>query len=279
MTTTSAPAIAALLRRHGFNPVAPADHNREGLKVRQSATGRVRVTADLDSKSAANRMADDAHATLARNGYDVSDIDRDSAAFYVTATPVEADARAMTAPAPTYGCVQHIERGPECGPDCDEMTRAWNAQAVEAPAPATVSVEVDDQCANCGLPLSDHDRHERAFCETAHRQHLAQMAATQLAPYVGQPATINLWSDAQAAVVVKTSPKSILVQRVAIDEDNGRRINDPNEPLPCWAYEGMVDVPLQHCKPERYTWRNNAYRNGSISVTLGRSVTVRDYRH
>lgn len=26
----------------------------------------------------------------------------------------------------TYECVQHIERGPYCGPDCDAMTREWN---------------------------------------------------------------------------------------------------------------------------------------------------------
>lgn len=25
-----------------------------------------------------------------------------------------------------YECIQHIERGPYCGPDCDEMTRQWN---------------------------------------------------------------------------------------------------------------------------------------------------------
>ena len=27
----------------------------------------------------------------------------------------------------SYGCVQHIERGEFCGPDCEAMTRQWNA--------------------------------------------------------------------------------------------------------------------------------------------------------
>jgi hypothetical protein len=35
---------------------------------------------------------------------------------------------------PAYGCVQHIERGPECGPDCEELTASY------ALTPATVTL-------------------------------------------------------------------------------------------------------------------------------------------
>jgi hypothetical protein len=51
----------------------------------KNSGNRVRVQADLDSDSAANRMADDAQFTLALAGYAVTEIDRDAAAFYVEA--------------------------------------------------------------------------------------------------------------------------------------------------------------------------------------------------
>lgn len=26
----------------------------------------------------------------------------------------------------TYECIQHIEIGPECGPECERLTKIWN---------------------------------------------------------------------------------------------------------------------------------------------------------
>lgn len=37
------------------------------------------------------------------------------------------------APAPAYACVQHITRGPECGPECDRLTARYRAPAPARP--------------------------------------------------------------------------------------------------------------------------------------------------
>lgn len=106
---------------------------------------------------------------------------------------------------------------------------------------------------------------------------------TQPAPYVGQPATINLYSDTRPAVVVKVNPKSVVVQAVEVDEATKRRVNDEREPYPCWAWDGDVTKPVG--EPERFMLRGHSdkgspiYRNGSIGLTLGRSVKITDYRY
>jgi hypothetical protein len=95
-------------------------------------------------------------------------------------------------------------------------------------------------------------------------------------PYVGMPATINLYSDTFAAVVVKVNAKSIKVARVETD-GNPVRINSERELFPCVAEQGILDKIIG--EPERYAKVGERYRNGSISVTLGKSVKVTDYRY
>lgn len=109
------------------------------------------------------------------------------------------------------------------------------------------------------------------------------MTATVL-PAVGTPATIWLYSDAVAAVVTRVSAKSVTVQRVKTDPDSQKRINDDREPYPCFSWEGQVDEPIEGSAPQRFRLVSVAedgtprYRNGSISLSLGRSVQVTDYR-
>lgn len=94
---------------------------------------------------------------------------------------------------------------------------------------------------------------------------------------VGMPATIHLYSDSVAAVVVKINAKSIVVRRVERDEDSKRRVNDEREPWPCFAWDGILDQPIGN--PERYgVLDNGRITNGSISVTVGRSISRTDYR-
>lgn len=101
-------------------------------------------------------------------------------------------------------------------------------------------------------------------------------------PTVGMPATVHLYSDSQAAVVVKVNPKSVLVARVATDVSSRRRLNSEREPFPCWAEDGILTEVVG--VPERYMRREHedgrvSYRNGSIGITLGKSVSVTDYRY
>jgi hypothetical protein len=106
-------------------------------------------------------------------------------------------------------------------------------------------------------------------------------APADQAPYVGMPATINLFSDKMAAVVVKINKKSIVVQRVEIDPSATYRINAEAEPFPALATPGILDRPIG--EPERYSkiegHYGTRYANGSISVTLGRSISLTDYRY
>lgn len=101
-------------------------------------------------------------------------------------------------------------------------------------------------------------------------------------PVVGAPATIHLYNDTMAAVVVRVNKKSITVARVATDRNTLTRINSEREPFPCLAEEGILTEVIGD--PERYTMSVKrdgtlAYRNGSISVTLGKSVRITDYRY
>ncbi len=103
-------------------------------------------------------------------------------------------------------------------------------------------------------------------------------------PYVGQPATIHLYTDSVAAVVTKVNPKSIIVCSVPVIEGSRRRVNDEAEPFPCWAEDGDVDAPAdKRGTPERFTIvqteRGTRYGVGSIRVTLGRSVSKVDHRY
>lgn len=95
-------------------------------------------------------------------------------------------------------------------------------------------------------------------------------------PVKGMPATINLYTNTVAAVVFRVNPKSIVVCRVEVDKDSRRRVNDEAEPYPCYAWNGIVDKMIG--EPERYPLVNGSYRRGSVSITLGRSVKITDYR-
>lgn len=78
----TANAISRQLRRLGFNPVAPSDRNRQGIRVSTGGAGRVRVTADLDSHREARELAMTARHELVRNGRTVESSLADNA-FYV----------------------------------------------------------------------------------------------------------------------------------------------------------------------------------------------------
>jgi hypothetical protein len=67
----AANVISRQLRSLGFNPVAASDRNRQGLRVTNSATGRVRVTADLDLDREAADLAVAARQALVGLGYRV----------------------------------------------------------------------------------------------------------------------------------------------------------------------------------------------------------------
>lgn len=103
-------------------------------------------------------------------------------------------------------------------------------------------------------------------------------------PTVGMPATIHLWSDSIAAVVVKVNKKSVVVCRVETTErvkDMSRDgATDPNCP-PVLVAEGIIDRPIEGAT-ERYsridTPQGPRFRNGSTGITLGYSRSVTDYR-
>lgn len=104
-----------------------------------------------------------------------------------------------------------------------------------------------------------------------------------LAPQVGDPATIYLYSDAVPAVVTKVNAKSIVVRRVEPIEATRFRINDEVEPFPALRWDGDVTKP--YGEPERFRLVGTrddgspAYRNGSISLRVGRAVKITDYRY
>jgi hypothetical protein len=78
----TANTISRQLRALGFHPVAASDRNRQGLRVTNSGTGRVRVSADLDREREAQDLAVAARQALVGHGYSVEVTD--PAAFYVT---------------------------------------------------------------------------------------------------------------------------------------------------------------------------------------------------
>lgn len=108
------------------------------------------------------------------------------------------------------------------------------------------------------------------------------MSETRPEPYVGQPATIHLWTDSHAAVVLKVSPKSILVARVATGERFLDLASDPGAygVRPVLA-EGILDqITGANERFRRIDSEDGPrYRKGSISVSLGYSRTRIDYRY
>jgi hypothetical protein len=98
-------------------------------------------------------------------------------------------------------------------------------------------------------------------------------------PQVGTPATILLYSDTTAGVVVKVNPKSIVVAKVELDEST-RRVSNPGEPFPRVVVNGDVSRPIRGTE-QRFMLRKDGrgYGTGSIRVRLGDSVDVTDYRY
>jgi hypothetical protein len=77
--------VSRALRSAGFNPLASGSpFTRQGLRVRQSGTGRVRVTADVDSPREARDLAIAARQALIGAGWTLDTNTGDEAAFYVT---------------------------------------------------------------------------------------------------------------------------------------------------------------------------------------------------
>lgn len=113
-----------------------------------------------------------------------------------------------------------------------------------------------------------------------HTQYLSTDVKRSALPNVGDPATIHLYTDTLPAVVVKVNKKSIVVRRVEHDE-NDPTVRNPGEPFPAIMWPGILDRPIG--EPERYsiveTDSGYRYRNGSISVTIGKSVKFTDYRY
>lgn len=87
------------------------------------------------------------------------------------------------------------------------------------------------------------------------------------APYVGMPATIRLYTDTMAAVVVKVSPKSILVAEVKTGEPV--KVGD----FPPYGHtraEGIITEIIG--EPQRFTLnKHGEFAKGSIGLRLGES--------
>jgi hypothetical protein len=107
----------------------------------------------------------------------------------------------------------------------------------------------------------------------------AALATTPVAyPAVGDPATIRYYTDTRAAVVVRVTPKSIVLARVETGP------SAPDTRCDAGAYgvlpqraEGILDQVIEGTE-QRFTFRNGRWSNGSIKATLGSSVTWVDYR-
>lgn len=82
---TSAAAISGALRRLGFNPLGSGtSYDRQGLRVKGSSLGKVRVVADLDSDRQAHDLAVAARMALVGAGYALEVPEEGAAWFYVT---------------------------------------------------------------------------------------------------------------------------------------------------------------------------------------------------
>lgn len=72
----NAASVSRTLRRLGFNPLGSGTpRKREGLRVTGTTTGRVWVTADLDSDRAACEMTMNVAKALAGAGYEVRNVE------------------------------------------------------------------------------------------------------------------------------------------------------------------------------------------------------------
>lgn len=98
------------------------DTEARAIRARQSA-------ARCTTKAAAAQAKADAARTeqVRRDWQAIADDYRELVTEYEqTAASWDAESPRPEPAAPIYGCVQHLERGPSCGPDCDELTAAAN---------------------------------------------------------------------------------------------------------------------------------------------------------
>lgn len=98
----------------------------------------------------------------------------------------------------------------------------------------------------------------------------------------GTPATIVLYTDTIAAVVVRSTEKSVWVRRVELDETTKKSTGGG---LPVITRQGILDRPVDGAPEERYTLRKGGRLvaagqdngRGSVRVVLGRSESRTDY--
>jgi hypothetical protein len=93
-------------------------------------------------------------------------------------------------------------------------------------------------------------------------------------PQVGTPATIVLYTDTIAAVVVKVNEKSVVVREVEVGPE--RNLRGPGYPFPLISADGLLDRPVG---PEQNfrLGRDGHYHRGSVDLVLGKSVKRTDY--
>ena len=104
-------------------------------------------------------------------------------------------------------------------------------------------------------------------------------------PFVGQAATVHLWTDTQAAVVVRVNAKSVVVALVETDPAT-KRVTNPGEPYPCVVEDGDLTKIIPNSESRATiveTDHGTSYRvggrRGSIRVSLGVSIDRTDYRY
>lgn len=102
----------------------------------------------------------------------------------------------------------------------------------------------------------------------------------QTKPYVGQPASIVLYTDTRAAVVTKVTAKTIVIARVETGPSRLDMASDEGAyGLRPTLEDGILDKPIEGTE-QRYTW--NEKRQGwfhmGTRARLGRSVTRVDHR-
>lgn len=94
----------------------------------------------------------------------------------------------------------------------------------------------------------------------------------------GTPATLILWTDTRAAVVTRTTAKTITIARVETGPSRQDMASDSG------AYgirPTLADGQLDKIIPGtelRFTFRNGKWRNGSTVATLGHSISRIDWR-
>ena len=105
--------------------------------------------------------------------------------------------------------------------------------------------------------------------------------AHQRNPYVGQPATIHLYSDSLAGVVTRVTANTITVARVKTAESRPDMASDEGAyGLRPTLAEGILDQIIEG-SAARLTYRHGMWRNGSLSggtrATLGYSRSRIDW--